>query len=377
MRRFYCGLTLATCSLLMLLGLSGCGEPQPYITDCSASGERKPLCGFTNPEDLEPLGDGRSLIVSQMGIVGQHTPGSLAFYDTKARHLKIFPAFTERDPVAWGQAKCEPPGELFSPHGIHLSSLDDKTQRLLVVNHGGREAVESFLIRQREERFDISWQGCVEMPANSYINDVVAGPEGGFFTTHMFAREGVQLGPINWPQLEGLLGFDTGWVWHWQPDNGGEFAKLKGFRSAFPNGIQIDPDGKHLFINSWGDNQVHKLDWRQGKLLASADVRHPDNIQWADDGRLLVASQHFDMASAQQCMETRKGSCPSHFDIIALDPESLKQELVLEQKGPPMGAGTVAQVLGEYLYIGSFAGDRLLRVPWPSLAEVPAQTAGE
>lgn len=354
-----------SCLLLMLGGLLACSDPTPVITDCNAKGDRKALCGFHNPEDLEPLGDGRTLIVSQMGIVGQHTPGSLAFYDVKAKHLKIFPDFTEADPERWGQENCEPPGEAFSPHGIHLSRLNENTQRLLVVNHGGREAVESFLIRREDDTFQISWQGCVEMPDNSNINDVVAGPDGGFFTTHMFAMEGLSLGPINWPQLEGLLGFDTGWVWHWTPENGGAFSKVKDFRSAFPNGIQIDAEGKYLYVNSWGDNQVHKLDWRSGEVLATADMPHPDNTQWTEDGRLLVASQHFNLASARQCMEIRKGACPSRFDIVAVNPEDMSHTVVLEQQGPPMGAGTVAQVLGNYLYIGSFAGDRLLRVPWP------------
>ncbi len=351
--------------LLTALGLMACGETMPPITDCNAKGDRKALCGFHNPEDLEPLGDGRSLIVSQMGIVGQHTPGSLGFYDVKAKHFKIFPDFTEADTERWGQENCEPPGELFSPHGIHLSRLDDSTQRLLVVNHGGREAVESFLIRREDDNFQISWQGCVEMPDNSNVNDVVAGPDGGFFSTHMFAMNGLSLGPINWPQLEGLLGFDTGWVWHWTPKNGGEFSKVKDFRGAFPNGIQIDSEGKYLYVNSWGDNQVQKLDWRTGEVLGTADMLHPDNIQWSGDGRLLVASQHFDLASAQQCMDIREGSCPSRFDIVAINPEDMGHEILMEQQGPPMGAGTVAQVLGDYMYIGSFAGDRILRVPWP------------
>lgn len=355
--------------LLAVLALAACSETQPYITDCNSVGDRKVFCGFQNPEDLEPLGDGQTLVVSQMGVVGEHTPGSLAFFDVEAKHLKIFPDFTEADSEHWGQPGCKPPGELFSPHGIHLSQVDENTQRLLVVNHGGREAVESFLIRRANENYQISWQGCVEMPDNSYINDVVAGPDGSFFSTHMFAREGFSLGVINWPQLQGLLGFKTGWVWHWKPDNGGSFSKVSNFRGAYLNGIQTDPDYKYLYVSGWSDNQVHKVDWRSGELLASVDTSHPDNIQWSGDGRLLVASQTFDLAGAQQCMETREGSCPGPFEIIALDPESMQKQVLFRQAGPPMGAGTVAQVMGDFMYIGSFAGDRLLRTPWPPVAE--------
>jgi len=37
---------------------------------------------------------------------------------------------------------------------------------------------------------------------------------------------------------------------------------------------------------------------------------------------------------------------------------------VFEHEGAPMGAATVAQPLGEFLYLGSFTGDRILKVPY-------------
>ena len=43
----------------------------------------------------------------------------------------------------------------------------------------------------------------------------------------------------------------------------------------------------------------------------------------------------------------------------------------LPHKGAPMGAATVAQRVGDALYIGSFAGDRLLRVEPPQAALTP------
>lgn len=357
-------------SLLLVFLLGACGETTPMITSCDAKGDLKPLCGFQNPEDLEPLGDGRSLIVSQMRQAGAKLPGSLGFYDTQAKHLKVFPAFTDRAPELWGQPGCEAPGEGFMPHGIHLSRVDEARQRLLVVNHGGREAIESFLIDQRDGEYHIAWQGCVELPEDSFVNDVVAAPDGGFFTTHMFSSGGLKLGPISVPVLQGVLGFKTGWVWRWQPgDEGskaGEFSKVANFESAYTNGIQLDPSGKYLYVSGWGDNQVHKVDWQAGKLLASVDVSHPDNLQWTESGQLLVASQDFNMGQVMACMEALEGACPEAFKIIELNPDDLSPTVLLSVAGAPMGAGTVAQVLGDHMYIGTFAGDRLLRAPWPS-----------
>lgn len=63
-----------------------------------------------------------------------------------------------------------------------------------------------------------------------------------------------------------------------------------------------------------------------------------------------------------QCQRLESGSCPLRFAIHALDPESLEGEVIFENAGPPMGAGTIAIDLGNELVIGSFAGDRILRV---------------
>ena len=52
--------------------------------------------------------------------------------------------------------------------------------------------------------------------------------------------------------------------------------------------------------------------------------------------------------------------------IVAVDPESMTiLETVYESKGAPMGAGTVGLQVGDELFIGSFKGDRILRVELP------------
>ena len=53
------------------------------------------------------------------------------------------------------------------------------------------------------------------------------------------------------------------------------------------------------------------------------------------------------------------------FEIMALDPATLETETLFSGGGPPMGAGTVAVDLGDALWIGAFAGDRILRVARP------------
>ena len=63
-----------------------------------------------------------------------------------------------------------------------------------------------------------------------------------------------------------------------------------------------------------------------------------------------------------RCQELDEGACPLSFEIVALDPETLEGELVFANEGAPMGAGTVAVEVGSDLLIGSFAGDRIIKV---------------
>ena len=56
-------------------------------------------------------------------------------------------------------------------------------------------------------------------------------------------------------------------------------------------------------------------------------------------------------------------TCGAKFYVAELDPVTLETKVLLEHEGPPMGLATVAIQVGKYLYVGSAAGDRILRVP--------------
>ena len=51
------------------------------------------------------------------------------------------------------------------------------------------------------------------------------------------------------------------------------------------------------------------------------------------------------------------------FDVIELDAENLASRTLISRNGPPMGAGTVALQHGHHVYIGSYVGDRIIKVP--------------
>jgi len=256
----------------------------------------------------------------------------------------------------WGAADCPgPPSPAFSPHGLDLATLPDGALRLLVVNHGGRESVEFFAVDHDADSTGLSWRGCAIPPPSSYMNDVVSLPDGGFLVTHMMDKESETLGLIR-----AGLGFDTGFVYEWQPVSG--FSKVAGTDAPFPNGIELSADGSEIYLNAYSAGEVRRIDRRTGETLARADVAAPDNLSWSQDGRLLVASHRGGIRDQMACYGLTEGACPMAFEIVALDPITLEGDAIFGNAGPPMGAGTVAVDVGDELVIGSFASDRVIRV---------------
>jgi hypothetical protein len=346
--------------LVLAVGLIGCSSGLEVIGDCRPERGIRPICGFHNPEDLALLDDSRTLVVSQFGSLDGSQAGSLALFDIVSESLRItFPSSgepTTTGPV-WGAEDCPgPPPVGFSPHGIDLAQRADGHWQLLVVNHGGREAVEFFEIVGQGATRAIEWRGCAVPPPEAYFNDVVTLPEGGFLVTHMMERDSPLLG-----MLKSSMGFDTGWVFEWQTDSG--YQMVPGTEGAMPNGIEISPDGTEIFLNLYGAGQIARIARHSGELLGSAEIPAPDNLTWRDDGLLLVASHPAPLGDMMTCMRgIEEGSCPFEFQIVALDPQTMTGQPIFSNAGPPMGAGTVALQVGQELFIGTFAGDRIARV---------------
>ncbi len=358
MRRVH--VVFTACGLLA----SACAGAPP-IVDCSEAPGMHPVCGFQNPEDLAVLPGGKALLVSQFGAMDGTRPGNVALFRIEGEALTpLFPtggtggtpdvASGER----WGDPDCAPPSAAFSPHGIDLASRPDGRLALYVVNHGGRESVELFEVTPTDDGAALAWRGCAIPPEESFLNDVVALADGDFLVTHMYAkREGVAGFLV---LARGLVGMDTGYVLEWSPKDG--FQKVPGTDAPFPNGIEASADGAQIYLNAYLGNEVRKIDRKTGERLATAEVRQPDNVTWAADGRLLVASHTAGMGDMMACGEIRQGACGFEFQIVALDPDTLAKEVLFTHEGAPMGAATVAVQLGDNLWLGSFAGDRVARV---------------
>ena len=368
---------IAFFAAILSVSLLACRDPLPPIETCEATETLEPICGFQNPEDLAVLPKGDFLLVSQFGSMDGAEPGSIALFDWQNReHRQLFPSsdegktFPDSDPEkvrrspmeGWGTPDC--PGEPdtdFAPHGIQLSRRGDGRLQLLVVNHGDREAIEFFEVVRNGSDVELRWRGCAIPPPDSYINSVVATPEGGFLATHMFPKSSG-----SFSLLKGMAGFATGYVLEWSPGAG--FTQVPGTDVAMPNGIELSPDGKIIYLNVYLGNEFKKIRRSDGKTLASIELARPDNVRWNTDGsRLLVASHTGSISDMLACQQQETGSCPLGFEIVSIDPGDLSRVTLVANEGPPMGAATVAVQVGDDLYLGTFKGDRLARAPLATL----------
>lgn len=343
--------------------LAGCSSEIEPIVACDAQGPARPLCGFRNPEDLVVLPGGRALLVSEYGDMQRAEEGAIVRLDLATeRRTELFragDAGDARPTPGWGDPACPGAPASFSPHGIDLVRRTDGRDALLVVNHGGRESVEMFEVRDAGGAARLAWRGCAAATETAWLNDVVGLEDGGFLVSHMMPRRRglAQLWEL---ARVALFGVASGHVLAWSPERG--FSVVPGSEAALANGIALSPDGETLFVNATLGDRVIGIERATGRVVGEAEVESPDNATWAEDGRLWVASLTGSTLEMQACAELERGACPTSFQIVAVDPRSFATEIVYASDGVTMGAGTVGLQVGGELFVGSFAGDRILRV---------------
>ena len=327
-------------------------HPALAEADCEELDGITSICGLSGPEDLMLTPDGHLLFTQMSAGRGL----SLLELDT----LTVSQLYRAADQTAepgWGEPDClEGPGEQVLAHGMDLARRPDGRWQLLVTNHGGRESVEVFEYVPGETPY-LDWRGCVLLTEGLTFNDVASLPDGGFLGTHQYTA-----GEDMWSLLKAMLGFDTGVVYRWSPQKG--LQALAGTEAPFPNGIVAAADGETFFVNSWAGSEVRKYSLNPVALLGVVEIPNPDNSNWTSDGKLLIASHRMSWAELGDAFPRDDGSpSPMKFAIVELDPDTLEYRDILVRQGPPMGAGTAAIHHGGYLYIGSFLGDRMIRVP--------------
>ena len=323
------------------------------VVSCDPAAKMTLYCGFKNPEDIVIVPGGEKLLVSEMGEFMIHPPGELVLLDLASGEretIKISWQSVEK----WGDVNCPIPDiKLFSPHGIDLMQREDGLQQLLVVNHGGREAVEFFELSKELDVWSLQWRGCALPPGDPFINDVVSLNDGGFLVTHMWDKS------LPFEKVVGKWrrGEKTGWVYEWQAKTG--FVKVPNSMGMMPNGIAVSADNSKIFVNIYVANKTLRIDRASGHVDGAFNVQQPDNITVDESGMLWIASQKGN--PIKTCIY--QGVCLLPFEIIRADPETLETEVILSHDGRPMGYVTVAIKVGSKVYMGSAHGDRIASYP--------------
>jgi hypothetical protein len=324
--------------------------PQPALTECGTSGDVEIICGTHSPEDLEPAPDGRYVIVSQMaGRDGAR--GGIALFDPAKKSFAEMPIIVE--PLKdWGDPSCPgPTGDMLSPHGMSLSRRSSGAMQLYAVNHGGRESIEMFEVKQAAGTWRLVWHGCV-VAKNDY-NDVATLPDGGFAATHPNS-----LG-MKGPDL--VSGQPSGVVARWTPGKGE--TELPGTKAGYPNGVVADSDGRYIYYTAWTAREVHKYDLSAGRDVSAIKLDFmPDNLTWTEKGRILAAG----IKGVQgDCPGGSGAPCIQGFGVAVIDPVKMQAKTVFDShgKGALISGVSVALQVKDSVYIGSFQGNRILQLP--------------
>jgi sugar lactone lactonase YvrE len=322
----------------------------PPPVECGVHGDLEILCGTRSPEDLELTPDGKYLIVPQF-VNGRGPAGEgLTLFDiAKKAYANI--AITDEPKKDWGDPACPGPiDRMLIPHGISLAKGVKGATRLYVVNHGGRQSIEMYELKKAGASWSLAWHGCVV--TKQEFNDVAVTSDGGFIATHPTA--------LNVPGGNLMTGQPSGFVIRWTPGKGEE--ELPGTRQGYPNGVLASQDGRYMYFNAWTAKEVHKYDLKSGKDVGVVKLDFmPDNLTWTSKGQILAAGVK---GARGECPAGSGIPCIQGFEIAEINPATWTSKTVFDSqgKGNVIAGVSVALQVGNSIYVGSFQGDRLVRI---------------
>jgi len=318
-------------------------------------------CNLRNPEDLVYFPPSNEIIFSQLGgmnVDGESPLGVLNVENMSTRELRPDMKNTGVESVLWGVDTCKPIAGV-NGHGLDLSQREDGRWQLLLVNHNLRESIEFFEVALVDGSAELSWRGCVTGDEYSAFNDVAALANGGFVVSQMMPHESTWAGKLAYVKV--LFGLHTGGAQRWIP--GGELQPLPGSSVSYANGINVAADGKTVYLNGYAGDEMVAYELASGVQTTVLSVRQPDNNSWDSQGRLLIASQHGSVIDSLTCLDSQLNkNCVLPFSVVAFHPQTGKSQEVFTPQATKLPIATSALEVGADLFLGTYSGDRIVKV---------------
>ena len=243
----------------------------------------------------------------------------------------------------------------FQPQGLSLWAGADGRDVLFVVNHpAGGDTPAAYAV----EIFDLTENGLLHRatltdPLLMMPNDLVAVGLDRFYVTNSHAHP-----PGRLQTIETYLRLADAQVLFYGPG---------GFRPAltdlvFPNGINVSPDGKTLYVASTTGRsvRVYARDPASETLTFRRDIplgSGPDNIEVAADGALWIAA-HPKLLRVEA--HGADPSTPSPSQVLRVVPATGEVDEVYLDDGTALSASRAAAVRGNRLLIGAIFDDGFL-----------------
>jgi len=302
--------------------------------------------GPVGPEDLTIDAPARRAIVSASDrramLAGHPVPGGIWSYSLDA--VDAMPVNMTPDP-----------GLYLQPHGISLWREPDGRAALFVVNH---PAPGHGWPQHTIEIFDVAGDALVHRatltdPRLVMPNDLVAVGLDRFYVTNTHAH-----GPGRMQDLETYLQLSGAQVLHYGP--GGfstAIAKL-----VFPNGINVSPDGRTVYIAAvtWRSVLVYDRDPATDVLTPRGSIAigsGGDNIEVDDQGQLWIGA-HPKLLAVPKHAADPANLAPAQVLRVSADGKTVDE--VYLNDGQPIGAASVGARFANRLLIGQIFGNGFL-----------------
>ena len=134
---------------------------------------------------------------------------------------------------------------------------------------------------------------------------------------------------------------------------------IPGTDDTTPNGLEISPDGRWLFVAGVARREAHTAlaRWdRRGRRDVVPIPFRPDNLRYVDDGALILAAGHGNFGTPEETS-----------NVAVIDPETLEVRHIFTHPAQWRGfaSSTAAIRIGGEIWLGTNRGGMVAYFPAP------------